>query len=122
MRWRKSRKNFLELVPVRNIQEYTQEGLKITLFIPRFSSKWMQKWLLRAGRPKHFRIHLDEMGSSVWTLIDGTRNTGEICELLHRSLKDQADPHATALRVTEFLRMLYKNRFITFKTENSWIE
>jgi hypothetical protein len=119
MRWRRSRKNFLELIPVRNIQEFTQEGMKITLHIPRFSSAWMQKWLLRAGRSTHFRLHLDETGSSVWALIDGARNTGEICELLHGSLKDESDQHATAVRVTEFLRKLYKNRFITFKTENS---
>lgn len=119
MRLHRKRKNFLELIPVRNIQEFTQEGLKITLFIPRFNSEWMQKWLLRAGRPKHFRIHLDETGSSVWSLIDGVRTTGEICDLLHSTLNDQPDQDATALRVTKFLRQLYKNRFITFKTESS---
>ena len=76
---RKPPENFLDMIPVRNVKEFTREGEKITLFIPKFKSEWMRKWFIPANRSKHFSIHLDEMGSKVWNLIDGETNTGEIC-------------------------------------------
>ena len=113
---RKPKKNFLDMIPVRNIGEFTREGDKITLMIPKFKSEWMRKWLIPANRSKHFRIHLDETGSKVWLLIDGIRNTDEICNRLSNSGPDQINADdSVALRVTEFLRQLYKNRFIVFK-------
>ncbi len=113
---RKPKKNFLDMIPVRNIGEFTREGDKITLMIPKFKSEWIRKWLIPANRSKHFRIHLDETGSKVWLLIDGIRNTDEICNHLSNSGPDQINADdSVALRVTEFLRQLYKNRFIVFK-------
>jgi hypothetical protein len=56
------------------------------------------------------------MGSKVWNLIDGEKNTDEICTLFSQSLPDNENSNPDAeLRVTEFLRQLYKNRFIVFK-------
>ncbi len=113
---RKPKKNFLDMIPVRNITEFNREGDKITLTIPKFKSEWMRKWLIPANRSKYFRIHLDETGSKVWLLIDGIRNTDEICNLLSNSGSDPINADNSAdLRVTEFLRQLYKNRFIVFK-------
>ncbi len=48
-------------------------------FIPKFKSEWMRKWFIPSNRSRYFSIHLDEMGSKVWNLIDGETNTGEIC-------------------------------------------
>src|SRR5512138_3142607 len=110
---KKPARNFLEMVPVRKVQEFTREGDRITLLIPKFKSEWMLKWPIPSRRSKHFRIHLDEMGSRVWDLIDGTRNTGEICAQLEKQIPET---NATLdIRVTGFLRQLYKNRFIIFK-------
>jgi hypothetical protein len=115
---RKPPKNFLEMIPVRNVGEYDQEGDKITLFIPKFKSEWMRRWFIPANRSKYFSIHLDELGSKVWNLIDGEKNTEEICDQFSQSLsmpeEDNSNP-SLELRVTEFLRQLYKNRFIIFK-------
>lgn len=113
---RKPKKNFLEMIPVRNIGEFTRDGGKITLLIPKFKSKWSRKWLIPANKSEYFKVHLDEMGSQVWLMINGERNTDEICELLSSSLPDHESPdNPMTLRVTEFLRRLYKNRFIVFK-------
>jgi hypothetical protein len=104
------------MIPVRNIGEFTQDGEKITLLIPKFRSEWMLKWFIPVKRSKHIRIHLDETGSKVWSLIDGTRNTDEICVLLKDSISGQDKPdNPVEFRVTEFLRQLYKNRFILFR-------
>jgi hypothetical protein len=113
---RKPSGNFLDMIPVRNVREFTREGEKITLLIPKFKNERFAKWFIPANRSKHFSIHLDEMGSKVWDLIDGESNTGEICNLFFGLLpgEDNPDP-AEELRVTEFLRQLFKNRFINFK-------
>jgi hypothetical protein len=111
----KPQPNYLDMVPVRNVQEFTEEEEKITLLIPKFKSAWLRKWLIPARRSKYFRIHLDTMGSNVWRLIDGHRNTAEICNLLKNNVNQDADTeNQLELRVTNFLSQLYKNRFIVF--------
>jgi hypothetical protein len=110
------KKNFLDMIPVRKIGDFTRDGEKITLLLPKFKSEWMRRWFIPPNRSKHIRIHLDETGSKVWELIDGERNTGEICDLLSASLPGQAAPdNPVEMRVTGFLRELFKNRFIVFK-------
>jgi hypothetical protein len=104
------------MIPVRNVGEFTREGEKITLLIPKFKSRWMQKWLIPPRRSMHFRVHLDEMGSRVWDLIDGTRDTNEICLIVKETPSQGPESQKpTEVRVTEFLRQLYKNRFILFR-------
>jgi hypothetical protein len=113
---RKPPKNFLDMIPVRNVRDFTREGEKITLLIPKFKSKRFSNWFIPANRSKFFSIHLDEMGSKVWNLIDGETNTGDICNRLHQSGSGTGNPDTPdELRVTEFLRQLFKNRFIIFK-------
>jgi hypothetical protein len=113
---RKPPENFLEMIPVRNVREFTREGEKITLLIPKFKSERFSQWFIPASRSRHISIHLDEMGSLVWDLIDGEKNAGEICDQVGQFLQDKdSTEHALDLRVTEFLRQLYKNRFIIFK-------
>jgi hypothetical protein len=113
---RKPQKNFLEMIPVRNVTEFMQESEKIILLIPKFRSEWMRKWLIPVKRSKYFRIHLDEMGSKVWLLIDGERNTDEICNLLNDAISGQHDPkNPLEYRVTNYLNQLFRNRFILFK-------
>jgi hypothetical protein len=116
MRLRKPPENFLDKIPVRNVKEFSQEGEKITLFIPKFKSEKFSQWFIPANRSKHFSIHLDVMGSRVWNLIDGVSDTGEICRQFSGFMQGEDNQnHAVELRVTEFLRQLYKNRFIIFK-------
>jgi hypothetical protein len=108
--------NYFDMIPIRHVREFIDEGETITLLIPKFKSKWMRKWLIPGKRSEHFRIHLDEMGSAVWRLIDGQKNTGEICNLLALEDTKEIDPEdQIELRVTKFLSRLYRNRFIMFK-------
>ncbi|HJZ39408.1 MAG TPA: PqqD family protein [Bacteroidales bacterium] len=107
--------NYLDMIPVRNVKDYSVDSGKITLLIPKFKIEWMNKWFIPGNRSKQFRIHLDDMGSRVWLLIDGKKSTGEICDLLtgtDTTGKDQ--PLEIEERVTRFLSQLYKNRFILF--------
>jgi hypothetical protein len=114
---RRQARNFLDMIPVRNIGEFTREGDKITLHIPKFKSRWMLKWLIPRRRSTHFRIHLDETGSRVWELIDGSIDTREICRRMEDIVPAESSKVNLELRITEFLRQLYKNRFILFRQQ-----
>jgi hypothetical protein len=116
--FKKNRKlvNYLEMIPVRNVQEFTEEAGKITLLVPKFRHGWMLRWLVPAKKSKHFRVHLDEMGSRVWKLIDGQQNVGQICGLLENAGNEENPvENALEMRVTGFLTQLYKNRFVVFR-------
>lgn len=104
--------NYLNLIPVRMVEEFSKEEEKITLLIPKFKSEWARKWLIPPRRSKYFRIHLDAMGSKVWELIDGKRNTGEICSIMGAGTPDDEQ---LPLRITKFMTDLYKSRFVRFK-------
>ena len=122
----KRHSNYLDMIPIRNVAEFSDDGGKITLFIPKFKSVWLRKWFIPEKRSKHFRIHLDETGSQVWRLIDGQKNAGEIGDLLTQSDTGESNPeNQIEIRVTKFLSQLYKNRFIVFKTydieKNCWL-
>jgi len=108
-------KNYLEMIPVRNVSGFVKENDRITLLVPKFKSANLRKWLIPARRSPHFRIHLDALGSAVWELIDGERNAGQICDALSDSgILSRDKPEE---RLTRFLSQLYRNRFIIFREQ-----
>ena len=113
---RRKQVNYLDVIPVRNVKEFSEEGGKVMLLVPKFKRAWIEKWFIPGNRSKYFRIHLDELGSRVWLLIDGEKSTGEICDRLAESgLAEKSHQGDLELRVTRFLSQLYKSRFILFK-------
>jgi hypothetical protein len=113
----KPQANILELIPEMTLKEYSEDDGKITLFLPKFRNDLLRKWLIPRRKSDVFRIHLDASGSRVWKLIDGKRTTGEICDLLALSGNMQAEEAGLSPeQVTDFIRQLYKNRFIMFKS------
>jgi len=109
--------NFLDMVPVRNVSEFTREGDRITLHVPKFRSPGLRRLLIPPRRSAYFRIHLDETGSMVWELIDGIRDTSEICNRINEQMPEGKSKENLEQRVTEYLRQLYKHRFILFKPQ-----
>lgn len=108
----RAHKNYLDMIPVRNITGFVREGERITLLVPKFRSALLRKWLIPSRRSASFRIHLDEIGSAVWDLIDGERNAGQICNTLSDRGLLKEEPEE---RVTRYLSQLYRNRFILFR-------
>ena len=107
--------NYLELIPVRNVKEFTETDGKITLLVPKFKNEKFGRWFIPRRKSTHFRIHLDSMGSSVWNFINGKRTVNEICDLLEEQFNNNQSIEQLEERVTHFLSELYKSRFITFE-------
>ena len=113
---KRSAKNYFDMVPVRNVKEFTENEGKITLLIPKFRNEKFGRWFIPGRKSTHFRIHLDDLGSAVWNTINNERPVEEICNLLETQLSEKNQKvEQLEERVTQFLTKLYKNRFITFR-------
>ena len=103
----------LELIPEKNCRwEKNPEG-KVCLLVPRFKNRVFKKIALQLGRSEWVKISFDEIGSKSWDLMDGRRNVEQIGELLEKELGEQVKP--VYQRLTEFVVILSRNKFIIFK-------
>jgi hypothetical protein len=104
--------NYLEAVPMRKVlHEMDDKGLAI-LMVPKFSNEKFNHFMFK-NRSKHFKIHLDALGTSVWQQIDGVRKVADIVNILNET-HENGLPEAEK-RVTKFLTMLYESRYISFR-------
>lgn len=108
--------NFLDLVPVRVHEHSVNENGKIDILVPRFTNVYFKRALQTRKKGDYFIIHLDEKGSLIWNMIDGIRNTEEIASILQKEHEEKFQPvDETQTRVTNFLSLLYQERYITFR-------
>ena len=110
---KKTNKNYLEFVPQKNIERFTTDANGvITLEIEnkgvfnRVAQKLFKK-------PKISYIHLDDMGSFVWPLIDGKRNITDIGVFVKEHFGEKAEPLYE--RLAKNFRVLESYGFIKFK-------
>lgn len=105
--------NLLEFVPQRKIERFsTDEKGIITLEIENkgFFNRLAQKLF---KKPKISYIHLDEMGSFVWPLIDGERNIADIGVFVKEHFGEKAEPLYE--RLAKYFKVLESYGFIKFK-------
>ena len=106
--------NYLDNKPVRNpeINWTTDEEGKVTLeienkgLVNRIAQKLIKK-------PKISYIHLDEMGSFIWPLIDGERNITDISVFVKEHFGEKAEPLYE--RLAQFIKILESYKFINMK-------
>ena len=106
----KEKENYLELQPVRieKITWSSDQG-KVTLEIENkgFWNRLFQKLL---KKPKISYIHLDEMGSFLWPLLEGEKTVSEIGQAVKEEFGDKAEPLYE--RLVKYLEILKSYRFI----------
>lgn len=98
-----------ELIPVRLV-EWHEEGGRVLLLRPRFTSGLLRKYLLPMLRRPHFRIHLDVYGSAAWRLCDGSRTLAEVGTALREQFGQQIEP--VQERLALFVGQLCKHRLL----------
>jgi len=107
--------NFLDLIPVRNCKWETTEEGKTFLVVPRFKNRWMKRIALRLGKSEGVKVYFDDNGAKVWNLVDGSKSVEEIGKLIEKE-KDETLQQVYD-RLTEFLSILARNKFIRLKLE-----
>ena len=110
---KKQGKNYLEFVPMRGVERFsTDENGVITLEIENKGvfNRVAQKLL---KKPKISYIHLDEMGSFVWPLIDGEKSITDIGVFVKEHFGERAEPLYE--RLAKYFKVLESYGFIKFK-------
>lgn len=104
--------NYLELTPMRLVAEEIEPDNLVTVLMPKFKTKFMQKYFLPRSKSAYVKIKLDELGSATWLAIDGKKKVSNIIAELQEQFGDKIQPVET--RVTTFLTMLYQQELISF--------
>jgi hypothetical protein len=109
--------NFLELIPNKKFDSEKKEDGKIQIVIPRFKNRMMRKIALNLGRSEFLKVSLDDVGSKVWELIDGSRTVGKIGQILQTETKTENGETMPQVyeRLTKYFVSLSHHRFIDFK-------
>ena len=95
-------------------RELVQHGPLVSVFVPRFRSRWLMRIGDRFGlRP--YQVHLDAVGSFVWLRCDGRHEVREIGEELLNEFGEEVAPGER--RLATFLRQLARGRLVTLESE-----
>ena len=95
--------------------QVTGDG-KIDILLPRFKRGFWREVYSKSRKGEFIFIHLDEIGSAIWLLIDGQKKVTEICKDLQENKAEKLQPpEETDKRVTEFLSLLYREKYISFR-------
>lgn len=109
------KQNYLDFVPVRNEKidfKNDENGTTITLLVENTGvfNTLAQKLI---HKPRVTQVHVDEIGSFLWPLIDGERTVNELAQLLEEHFGDAVSPLYD--RIVTYFEILKTNEFITFK-------
>lgn len=114
-----TRAEALACTPVKNAQitEARLETGEVLLTYPVRIRPWIAKLIRRFGgginRVQSKKLHLDELGTAVWDLMDGTRSVRQIIQRF--ATRYQLHPREAEVAVTRFLRTLGKRGLIGLK-------
>jgi len=108
--------NFLDLTPVRTHNHEVREDGRVNILLPRFKNEIARRMLKPSKKSDHIPIKLDDKGSAIWMMLDGQIKVLEICERMKMLFPEKMQPvEETETRVTQFLSLLYQQRYISFK-------
>ena len=102
--------NLLDLTPARTREWVEQEG-RVVVLMPKFRHRWVAPWLQPMLRRPHVRVKLDDLGSAVWKLCDGTTTVARMAEVIQSQFGAAAEPVLD--RIGAFLRKLEDGDLIT---------
>ena len=111
---KKDSENYLEKIPSRpeEIKWDADEEGSVTLSI---ENKGIMKRITQVilRKPKTSYIHLDEMGSFVWQLMDGEKNLTEIGISVKEHFGEKSEP--VYPRLAEYFRILDSYGFVKWE-------
>lgn len=105
--------NYLELTPYRKYEhEFRESHNLVNVLVPKFTDRFLGKYLQPRLKYKYLKADLDEFGSATWLKINGKNKVIDIAEQLTEQFGDEIQP--INKRLTMFLTQLYKAGFISF--------
>ena len=103
--------NYLELKATRNpLIKWSEKDGAVTLELEnKGAMNRIFQFLLK--KPKITYIHLEDFGSFIWPLLDGTRTVEELGLEVKEKFGEKAEP--LYQRLVEYLKILESHKFIT---------
>ncbi|MBR6572570.1 MAG: PqqD family protein [Clostridia bacterium] len=110
MKKQKTTTNYMVLKPSRNPQlKWSEENGAVTLELENKGiMNRIFQFLLR--KPKISYIHLEEIGSFVWPLLDGEKTIEELGVLVKENFGEKAEPIYE--RLIQYFKILESHKFI----------
>jgi len=101
-----------DLRPVRAHRWTTGDEDRVTVLIPKFTNRWLVRWLVPLLAKPDVRLRLDDVGSFVWRRCDGSRTVRQLADEVREQFG--GDPEPTLERVVQFMRRLTRADTLTF--------
>ena len=108
----KEEKNYLDMCPRHSfLIKWSEENGKVTLEIENtgFFNRLAQKFF---NKPAVSYVHLDDLGSFIWPLIDGKKDIFTLGTYVKERFGNDAEPLYE--RLSKFFQILESYNFVTF--------
>ena len=103
-------------VPERHAEHRVEGGL-VVVRAPKFKGPLGKGLVSLAGKDQDYNLRLDRFGSTVWGLMDGDRDLGEISEALVEMFGEEVEPAMP--RLVEFIRQLHRAHVVRVTTHEN---
>jgi hypothetical protein len=115
MKKKEQKANLLEMKPRHNVRWEKKEGDQIVLLLPKFTNKYLVRWILPRMKKPEFHIKLDERGSFVWELCDGSLSVMEIVDRLKERFPD--DKNDLYHRTGRYIQQMVREKFLHLNSQ-----
>lgn len=106
--------NYLDLIPERSKALRWHDDLKGRTILEVENTGFFNRIAQKVfGKPQYTKVHLDEMGTFVWPLIDGEKTVEEIAVLVKEHFGEKAEPLYP--RLIKYFQIMESYHFIQFK-------
>ncbi len=110
---KKAKENYLDKKPLRNPEiEWTTDTKGIITLEIKNKGVFKRITQILLKKPKISYIHLDEMGSFIWPLIDGEKDITALGELVKEHFGEKAEPLYE--RLAKYIQILASYGFVKF--------
>ncbi len=89
------------------------DGERVVLLRPRFRRGPLAWWLQPLLKRPHLKVHLDEVGSFIWSRCDGETTVGELIRAMEEHFGERVAPAEARLRL--FLSQLQRGELIRLR-------
>ena len=107
------KENLLEKIPVRQIDDWTQDDQGIVTLNIHNKGVFNKIAQTLFKKPKISYVHLDEMGSFIWPILDGETNIIDLGKAVKEHFGEKANPLYE--RLSQYFKTLEKYNFIEYK-------
>ena len=107
------KENLLEKIPVRQIDDWTQDDQGIVTLNIHNKGVFNKIAQTLFKKPKISYVHLDEMGSFIWPIIDGETNIIDLGKAVEEHFGEKANPLYE--RLAKYIKILESYGFVKLK-------